>query len=181
MLFGPTREKLGSLIDVYQSNVAGVLRGENEVLVMAELLRALTKRHQFEDVMVLRRDLTNRVLSESNIDLNRMDWSRRERIVFGDLELPTLISRLDGVDESAMQDADLFYRRLERFPNSRKEIYQVAMAVLDKSLMNEQFDQASGLLAVLQRIQPQTPDEEIKAWFGETLSGYTEKLSLIHI
>ena len=117
LLFSPTREELDLLINAYETGFDGIVRGENEIFVMLTLLQKLIQAHQIDEVIALRRDITNRILNDGAIDLENMDEGLRETIVFGDLELPTLLSRLDGVDETAMQDVNLLCQRLERFPD----------------------------------------------------------------
>jgi hypothetical protein len=178
LMFSPTQETLDLLVNVYQAHVDGIVGGEKELFVVAELLNTLIEKHQFDDVIALRRDLTNRMLIDGVVDFEKMSLSQKERIVFGDLGLRTLISRLDGVDKTAAEDAELLYERLARFPDARKEILVAALTVIDKYLINEQFEFASGSLAALQRVQPQIPDAEIGVWFDRSLSEYTEKIRM---
>lgn len=176
LLFTPTREELGALVNVYKVHVNGIIRGETEPIVVANLLQKIVDVHQFDEVVALRRDLTNRMLSDGAMDLEKMDWSLREQVIFGDLGLNTLLSRLDGMSESAAQDVSLFYERLERFPDARKEVFSVALAVVDRHLDSDQFAEASEMLAVLQRIQSQISDVEIRDWFGGLLAKYSERM-----
>ena len=177
LMFDPKREELDALINVYGIHVDGTIQGKNEPLVVADLLQKLVEKHQFDEVIALRRDLTNRMLSDGAMNLEKMNWFTRERIIFGDLSLGTLLSRIDGVSETATQDVNLFFERLERFPDARQEIFTLALAVVDRHLGNEQFDQASELLVVLQRIQPQIADVEIRDWLGDALVQYAEKMA----
>ena len=181
VIIAPTREELGALVNVYETHINGIMLGQNEPLVVAALLQKIVQSHQFDEAIAMHRHLTNRMLSDGVFDLEKLDWSQKEQIVFGDLGLPTLVSRLDGISETAMQDADLFYQRLERFPDARKQILVVALAVIDKYLIIGQYEHAAGLLAVLQRIQPQTPDDELRAWFDESLSEYPEKIRMAQL
>ena len=80
-----------------------------------------------------------------------------------------------------MQDVNLLCQRLERFPDARQRIFQVALSVLDKHLVNKQYQQASECLAVMQQIQLRIPNAEIKDWFGEALAEYPEKIQMAQV
>ena len=181
LLFRPTREEVDLLINAYETGFDGIVRGENEIFVILTLLQKLIQAHQIDEVIALRRDVTNRLLNDDLVDLENMGEGLRETIVFGDLELPTLLSRLDGVDETAMQDVNLLCQRLERFPDARLPVFQIALSVLDKHLVNKQYQQASECLAVMQQIQPRIPNAEIKDWFGEALAEYPEKIQMAQV
>ena len=177
LMFTPTRDELGALIDVYNVHVDGVSQGETETIVVANLLQKIVDTHQFDEVVALRRDLTNRMLSDGAMDLEKMNRSLREQVIFGDLGLNTLLSRLDAMSDTATQDVSLFYDRLERFPDARKEVFLIALAVVDLHLGRDQFDKASDLLVDLQRIQSRISDVETKDWFGELLTKHDEQMN----
>jgi len=178
LIVAPTREGLDSLATVYQTHVDGVLRFDATAIVMSQLLEEIIKRHQFDEVIVLRRDMADRIFDSGLIDFDDLGVTLRERLIFGDLRPMSLISRVDGLSETAAEDVGLFCQRLERFPDTRKEVYQVALDVIDKYVVQERFDQASSLLRALQEIKNTIPNPKTKAWLGESILVYAEKISL---
>jgi hypothetical protein len=105
-----------------------------------------------------------------------MTCSLRDQFIFSKSIAPSH-SRLDGMSETATQDVSLFYDRLERFPDARKEVFLIALAVVDLHLGRDQFDKASDLLVDLQRIQSRISDVETKDWFGELLTKHDEQMN----
>ena len=101
LMFTPTREELNALINVYEIHVDGTIKGENEPFVVADLLQKLIETHQFDEVVALRRDLTERMLSDGAMDIEKMNWSMREQVIFGDLGLNTLLNRIDGLSANS--------------------------------------------------------------------------------
>lgn len=179
LIIAPTREDLATLIDSYEAHVDGVLPGGRTALVMADLLQEIIQRHQFDEVIALRRDMADRMFDSDAIDFDELGLAVKERMIFGDLGLPTLIGRIEGANQTASQDVELFCQRLERFPDSRKNVYQIAFAVVDSYVAIEQFDQASSLLRALQQIKNRIPNPKTKDWLGENILEYAEKISMV--
>ena len=176
LLIDPKREELVVLTDAYQAHVEGIMKGSSETIVLAELLQTIVVTHQFDEVIALRRDVANRALNSDSSSIKTMDLVLQERIIFGDLELRSLISRMDDVSQTTYDDIDLFYERLEQFPETGPATYKLAVAVIGKYLMNDQFDEAARLVGWLQRMLPNIPDPEIQFWVTEGLTQYSEKI-----
>ncbi len=181
VLIDPTQEELDVLVNAYHTHIENIMRGAGEPIIIAGLLQGIVVKHQLDEVIELRRDVANRALNHESPEVNQLGVALKERIIFGDLGLPSLISRMDGISDSTFDDIDNLYHRLENYPETRKPIYQIAVAVIGKHLLNEDFDHASRLVDWLQRIHPRIPDLETKHWVGESLSQYSEKIRLAQI
>lgn len=181
LLIDPTREGLDLLISAYHTHIENIMHGGGETIVVAELLQGIVVKQQLDEVIELRRDVANRALNHDSPEVNKLGVALKERIIFGDLGLPSLISRMDGVSQSTFEDIDRFYERLERFPETSMPVYQIAVAVIGKHLLSEEFDHASRLVSWLQRIHSNIPEPETKHWVGDSLSQYSEKIRLAQV
>jgi hypothetical protein len=152
--------------------------GTLEPIVAADLLQAIASQHLLDEAVAMRRDLANRVLSRSSLGSGKLDVAVEERLVFGDLRLQSLLGRMDIGDQLAIDEIDLLFQRLEQFPEARKSVFQIAVAVVGKHLVNEQFDHASRLVGWLERVHPNIPDPDTQRWVGESLAQYSEKIRL---
>jgi hypothetical protein len=178
LLIEPTREELDLLTTAYQRHIDQVMLGTLEPIVAADLLQAIASQHLLDEAVAMRRDLANRVLSRSSLGSGKLDVAVEERLVFGDLRLQSLLGRMDIGDQLAIDEIDLLFQRLEQFPEARKSVFQIAVAVVGKHLVNEQFDHASRLVGWLERVHPNIPDPDTQRWVGESLAQYSEKIRL---
>ena len=96
-----------------------------------------------------------------------------EQLNFGVLELDTLVERMRREDPTTEVQIAKFRSSLEKLPDSRVEIYQIAMDIIREYIRLEQKDLATDMILQLKNeILPNVSDEEKKAKIQEAMEEF---------
>ncbi len=96
-----------------------------------------------------------------------------EQLNFGILELDTLVERMAREDPTTEIQIAKFRSSLEKLPDSRVEIYQIAMDIIREYIRQEQKELAADMILQLKNdILPKVSDEEKKAKIQDAMEEF---------
>lgn len=151
-------EKFKQAFDQRVAIIAGDLRASRQLLKTVLMIH--NKSGAESDAWPVTRHVLKSYEKIPSPAVQQMVAGFKEQLFFGDLDLNTLLDRMEADDSKVRKDTEGLFDALDGNPGTRLEIYLIAVAVIKKARELEQVDRAESLLVSLQESVAKITDEK---------------------
>jgi len=168
-------QKMLAFSDQFKIHADKILRDPVTTFQLIKLVVEISKKSNFhDDLKQCGIEMLDRLEQSTDSEILKIAGEFREQVYFAKMELGSLADRLQSDTDLARNDVQEFFESLETNPNSRVEIYQIAVdSILEYKRLNMTAD-ATALTNWLEQINSQNENETAKEKITKAVAALRE-------